>query len=219
MLNPGNATVPGEKDAMDTLGPVDERTLAGVVKASIPVGRLAWALRLPSQALADAVRVAVLQAAADEARRQHFEPSAQWLMVSTAVPRALVESFLKLGPEVMLRHIVDKAADRSPHARILGLWISDPRFSKDGIPKVLPQTQHVTKEGEHSFHELVAAAHTKGTPGALLEDFVRSKTVSCKGGRVRLLKLEYGDEPDEALLSRIAVDHSQIVGQLADLFD
>ena len=174
---------------------------AAVVRLLRPLVRLLLRNQVPYGAFADLAKWVYVDVAFREFSVPTRKQTASRVSVMTGLTRKEVESLKKIATpdDGAISHEYNRAV------RVINGWMYDPRFlDKKGQPALLPI------EGENSFFALVKDYSGDATPGAVLDELVRTGAVEKRengSGYVRLNNRAYiPNESEEEIIHILGTD-------------
>jgi Family of unknown function (DUF6502) len=175
-----------------------------ILRPLVPLAKLSLAAGLKLPDLIEAMKTALVQAAAEGSRDKKLSDSQ--LSVLTGVHRKDLRR-LKEGGDLVQTYRA------SLSSQVFGRWRSDPLYlTKSGAPRVLNRVA-LDEEGR-SFESLVASVSTDVHPRSVLDDFVRLGMVETSpGDKLKLVAKAFVPKNDALevweLSSQNATDHLQ----------
>ena len=172
---------------------------AAVVRLLRPLVRLLLRNQVPYGAFADLAKWVYVDVAAKEFNVANRKQTTSRVSVITGLTRKDVARLQKIAkPD---DGVIGQEYNRA--VRVINGWLYDPRFvTTDGQPAQLPI------EGENSFFELVKKYSGDSTPGAILDELLRTGAVEkTPDGKVTLHKRAYvPNESEEEIIHILGTD-------------
>ena len=141
-----------------------------------------------------------------ERMRAHYVAAAEKQAGKATDSRLSVLTGLQRREVTRLRGFVPRDERPNHLARLVALWQTDPAWSKQGVPLILPRNGPAP-----SFEALAWSVRRDVHPRTMLDALTASGTVEVSGEGVRLVKASYqplaGSEDQLAYLARNLGDH------------
>lgn len=199
----------------ELIGPINQEMAEVLLQAARALARMGWAVRIQNAALAEILKLACLEVAEEERKKSGRKVTIKWLRLTTGVSRPKVEQYMRQADSgEWLNQVVKEASERSPHARTLRTWLSDERFSDDGVARSLPRS---AKHGSPNFYDLVFAADEAFGAATVLEDLTAADSVRTINDQVELLTTTFTRPADGRVQRRVAADMESALQKMREL--
>lgn len=139
-----------------------------------PLVRFCMRSAISLQEVIDQLKLVFVEVACEELSRAGIKKNPNRISLMSGVHRRDVSAILEKGDEYCEHGI-------STISKVLGAWEQDPRFSSRGKPRELE-----FEGAKNSFTDLVHSVSRHLHPRSVLDELLRSETVSRQGSRIRL---------------------------------
>lgn len=192
----------------------EDRTLGAIKRLLWPIVRLLIARGVQLPAVVAALKQLYVEVASTDFRIDEKPPTDSRVSVLTGVHRRDVRSIRKDGLPS------SASSPMSLSATVIGRWLGDPAFSKDGQPLVL---NRLADEAEPSFEALFHEVSRDVHPRTILDDLINQKLVEWdeESDTVRLLGHAFVPTTDgEGLMRFFEMNlHDHLAAAVGNLLD